>query len=90
MVNSVCAVYAYPGGFRSLVLNQVTVVLVCVGVRREKGELTFRRGMVPADLRERPDERQLGHVGGAAVAVVVAALLGALVLMPANGNQPVH
>ena len=41
--------------------------------------------MVPADLRERPDERQLGHVGGAAVAVVVVVPpFAALVLVPAN------
>ena len=47
-------------------------------------ELTFGGGVVPADLRERPDERQLGHVGGAAVAVVVVVPLAALVLVPAN------
>ena len=40
--------------------------------------------MVPADLRERPDEGELGHVGGAAVAVVVVVPLAALVLVPAN------
>ena len=43
--------------------------------------------MVPADLGERPDERELGHVGAAAVAVVVVVPpFAALVLVPANDN----
>ena len=58
-----------------------------IGLKCAESELTFGGGVVPADLGQRPNEGQLGHVVGAAVTVVVVVPLATLVLVSARRKQ---